>query len=210
MKKVFFLFSVALPLLFSSCQEDLLPADDITLQYGEEKRIADSPYGDMSIDNKFVASINGNLIKGRHVGATTAVLKDGREIDITVTSKVKSIKEISREWGASRSSLINISHLGTFEKSSGTGDIWQSLSEDGKILYTYSFTNGALSSSALAVHKSLVSDLSSYIKERFTLVNSSSILQGGYDADNVDDAETYVGITVLNANYYYVAFIPNE
>lgn len=211
MRKLLLLL-VVFPLVFVGCSEEevQLPAEDITLRYGETKQLANNPYGGMSVNNKFIASIEGGTIRGRHVGETTAVLQDGRTVKVEVTSNVTSIKEISREWGVKRYKVINNSELGDFYPSETSNDIWQALSADGKILYSYNFDNGVLTSSAMAVHKSLLSELADYLKERFTLVDVSSILSGGYDADNIDDAKTIVGITVVNANYYFVAFIPNE
>lgn len=211
MKKLLLLL-VVFPLIFVGCSEEEVqfPAEDITLRYGETKQLADKPYGGMSVNNKYIASIESGTIKGRHVGETTAVLQDGRTVEVKVTSNVSSIKEISREWGVKRYQVINNSELGDFYPSETSYDIWQALSADGKILYSYNFTNGVLTSSAMAVHKSLLSELADFLKERFTLVDVSSIISGGYDADNIDDAKTIVGITVVNANYYFVSFIPNE
>ena len=147
-----------------------------------------------------------------HVGKTTGRTSSNQTFNITVKSKVSAIKEISREWGASRESLISKSVIGTFKKSTNDDDVWGATSSDGKIIYMYSFTNGVLSSSSILVHVSLAGAVADYLKERFTLVNTFSIFgaASGYDSDNIDKAKTVVGVTAMDASHYVIAFIPKN
>ena len=216
MRKILMLVMV-LPLLFAGCSKDdgdeTRPASDVELYYQQEVAVSEDSYSGTVVNDGFIASYSDGKIKGLHVGKTTGRTSSNQTFNITVKSNVSAIKEISREWGASRESLINNSELGVFKKStSSDGDVWGATSSDGKIIYMYSFTNGTLSGSSMIVHVSLADVVADYLKERFTMVNTISIFgaASGYDSDNIDKAKTVVGVTVMDASHYVIAFMPKK
>lgn len=217
MKKVLWLMAMVLPLLFAGCggsDEDVVdnsPMDDVVLNYQQDLPVPESEFSGTVISDNFIASYSPGIIRGLHVGKTKGRLPNGKTFNIVVRSWYGIIKEISREWGTSRESLITNSELGTFKKStSAAGDVWGATSSDGKIIYMYSFTDGVLSSSSIVVQKGLVDAVANYLKERFTMVDLSSIFAGGYDAYSVDNAKTIVAVTVFDANHYMLSFMPNN
>ena len=187
MKKCLWLLML-LPLVFAGCSSDddepiSTQMDDVILNYQEDLPVPEGTFSGTVISDGFIASYSSGVIRGLHVGKTTGRLPNNKTFNIIVRSWYGIIKEISRDWGTPRESLINNSELGTFQKSANaSGDIWGATSSDGKIIYMYSFTNGVLSSSSIVVHKSLVDAIANYLKERFTMVDLSSIMAGGYDA----------------------------
>lgn len=217
MKKYLLLMAMVLPLVFAGCGDsddeviDNSPMDDVVLDYQQDLPVPDGTFSGTVISDGFIASYSSGIIKGLHVGKTTGRLPNGKSFNIIVRSWYAIIGEISRDWGTPRESLINNSELGTFKKSSSaSGDVWGATSSDGKIIYMYSFTNGVLSSSSIVVHKSLVDAVANYLKERFTMVDLSSIFAGGYDSYDVDRAKTIVAVTVFDTNYYMLSFMPNK
>ena len=214
MKKIL-LFAMVLPLLFAGCSkddDDAAKVNDVELYYQQEVPVSEDSYSGTVISDGFIASYSGGKIKGLHVGKTTGRTSSNQTFNIIVKSKVNTIKEISREWGASRESLINNSDLGAFKKSTSDDDVWGATSSDNKIIYMYSFTNGVLSSSSIVVHVSLADEVADYLKERFNMVNTTSIYgaASGYDSDNIDNAKTIVGVTVMDASHYVIAFMPKN
>ena len=216
MRKSLLVLAAFLPLLFMGCSSDndepsVAPMDDVVLNYQEDLPVPESIFAGTVVSDGFIASYSSGTIRGLHVGKTIGRLPNNKTFNIIVRSWYGIIKEISREWGTSRETLINNSELGTFVKStSASGDVWGATSSDGKIIYMYSFTDGVLSSSSIVVHKSLVDDIANYLKERFTMLDVSSIFAGGYDSYNIDNAKTIVGVTVFDANHYMISFIPNK
>lgn len=221
MKKFSVIVLALLPLTFFACGDDEvepLTASDISISYQQELIVPDNLYSGMVIENNFIASYSNGIVKGNHVGKTTAQLKKRGSINIQVKSTINSIKEISREWGTAKSLLINNSELGDFVKSSTSGaDVYGAKSSNNKVVYMYSFTNNVLSSSSLVVHKDYINELATYLKERFTLIDGNyltgsgiRLAAGGYDSNDVETATTIMAVTVYNENFYLVSFMPNK
>lgn len=203
---------------FISCgsddDKDLLPINDVTLQYGQEWYINEVGNKTVTFDNDFIASFNDGKLCGDHVGQTSALTADGRRFNVSVKSTVTIIKDMEIDWNKDEDWYVQNSPVGVLQ---GNGNYNQPVytCQDAvtKISYAYSFRNDnrKLKAAGILIPVSYVSQLAKYLKERFFSVSTEAISDvifvEGFNAYTPEKATMAYGLSIPNTSYYQVTII---
>lgn len=179
---------------FTSCGDD---ADDnqsmnLTLNAGETHDIGKG--SNWKSANPLVASVSGSTIKAHCVGNTT-IGSGSSNIKVTVKATHFDFNDPCLQWGASKSSVKSY-----MSKYSLLNETSTQLGYDGSgktHLYAYIFENGKLNVSSILVKSSYVSDITTYLKERYYPIQSKDDVIYMIDAKQ----ETAALVSVYTSGY---------
>lgn len=179
---------------FTSCGDD---ADDnqsmnLTLNAGETHDIGKG--SNWKSANPLVASVSGSTIKAHCVGNTT-IGSGSSNIKVTVKATHFDFNDPCLQWGASKSSVK--SYMSKYSLLNETSTL---LGYDGSgktHLYAYIFENGKLNVSSILVKSSYVSDITTYLKERYYPIQSKDDVIYMIDAKQ----ETAALVSVYTSGY---------
>ncbi len=220
MKKTLLLAFLPLFLIACSSSDDDdngLRKSNYTLNYGQSVDIGAD--GNLVIDNDFVASYENGKIFGDHIGETDAIYEGSQKITITVNGTSTYLNYPVTDWGASKST-VKSNHKGGSLLSEDSEDIMYTISSGSKVryIYFYSFENGKLSSSGLAVPSTEASELVDWLSQKYSIsmTGDDEIFTAGMDAYSSSKATTFVGIgarnmggnTYITTYAYLLAFVP--
>ena len=165
----------------------------------------------MNIENDYVASFSNGLVKGLHIGNTSAVYNNSQRIEITVNPTVKYTYYPSDKWNASMSEVeqyinsqkVNVDHN---KNSNGIIDI---VAEGGKgsnikFIYYHSFKNGKLTGSTILTPVPQMETYVKWISEKYLMIPTNSSEKNfsatGCDAYDLDKANTSLLVLVQTLN----------
>lgn len=200
--KKFFLWAV-LPFVLMACsssdnEDGSLKQSHYSVNY-EESIAFDNP-GSLAIENTFIASYADGMISGRHIGETEAIYDGKQRLTIIVNETIHYLDWPVTEWGASQSTVKDLQKSGVIESDSDDENIFYAIKSGSKTkyLYGYTFKEGKLSASILFVPVSEVKTIVPWLMQKYyiALTGDDTIFSGGYDANNLDEATTILGVTM--------------
>lgn len=179
---------------FTSCGDD---ADDnqsmnLTLNAGETHDIGKG--SNWKSANPLVASVSGSTIKAHCVGNTT-IGSGSSNIKVTVKATHFDFNDPCLQWGASKSSVK--SYMSRYSLLNETSTQLGYVGSGKTHLYAYIFENGKLNVSSILVKSSYVSDITTYLKERYYPIQSKDDVIYMIDAKQ----ETAALVSVYTSGY---------
>ena len=220
MKKTYYLLAM-LPLWLLSCSsgsddngpEVLKPINDVSIDYGQERFINEVGDKKVSFENDFIASFKEGKLYGDHVGQTLATTSDGRKFNVTVKSTVSLIKDMEIDWNKDADWYWKNNPFGTMQDNGNyfkTTYTYQDPTT--KIAYAYTFSpERKLIGAGIFVPISYVSQLGTYLNERFLPVSTESISDeifvAGFNAYDSNKATMVFGLSIPNISTYQVTIM---
>ena len=212
MKKTYYLLAM-LPLWLLSCSsgsddngpEVLKPINDVSIDYGQEWFINEVGDKKVSFENDFIASFKEGKLYGDHVGQTLATTTDGRKFNVTVKSTVSLIKDMEIDWDKDADWYWKNNPFGTMQDNGNYN----------KTTYTYqdptTKIERKLIGAGIFVPISYVSQLGTYLNERFLPVSTESISDeifvAGFNAYDSNKATMVFGLSIPNISTYQVTIM---
>ena len=231
MKNFFYLLLAVLPLAIVSCGDE--EDDDFILQSSFVEVVNGGATGQIqftgslpkvNVANSFIATVDERgRVTAKHAGHTVAYV-GGKTVDIYVKGTNSLIGDICYEWGKGKQYIFSKTTFTDFQKSnSNTYDMYIGMkvySNQPIVMYGYGFTKNQdkLETVSILVHKSYSSNLASFIKERFYMVEYTDVIgsmltgMAGLDSDDQKSATSIVTIATTSEypNYYMVMIMPYQ
>lgn len=217
-----YLFLAMFPFWFLSCSsgsdddetEVLKPINDVSIDYGQEWFINEVGNKNVSFENDFIASFKEGKLFGDHVGQTLATTSDGRKFNVTVKSTVYLIKDLEIDWDKDADWYWKNNPFGAMQDNGNYQSTTYTYQDPiTKIAYAYTFYPGErkLRGAGILVPIAYVSQLATYLKERFLPVSTESISDeifvGGFNAYDVNKATMVFALTIPSTAAYQVTII---
>ena len=210
---ILLLMAVSLP-LFNSCGSDDDDNNDgvdvtpISIYSDEEKTITGAK--SISSSNDFVTLINGNTVKGYHVGNASLTVNGNKTIPITVLPKYHLYDDPVCNWGCDANYVKSHQKQGTISSKS-TNDMIAYENAGAASYLIYSFKNGILSSVGAVVSTNYTSQYSSYLSERYMMIpyyKGEDTYFIGADALELEKANTVAVLQVYSSTQLITVYMP--
>ena len=210
MKKFLLLLALLVPMIaFTGCgkdDEDEPNVPNQTLNVGQTFTIPVN--GEWTSDNKFIASVDGQTLKGVCAGETS--IRNGEQsFKVTVQPTLSLYKEPCLQFGSSKNKVKDA--MRGFEEVETDSESLSYYYVDGSnvVMYIYNFENDGLKSTAVFLPTKMFtsSQVVDYLLERYIPVDASDKMALMISPDKT----VAVGVTVQRVsgvNMYEIIYIP--
>lgn len=205
---------VMLSISFVSCSSDDDTDDRITTTsvtlFANRTKTIEGNVREMVSDNKFVATVENNVIKGNHVGEAIVTVNGKYKISVSVVPLYNIIDDPITEWGISKANVKAKHTQGTLYKENEDALLYQNCGDASFVLY--SFEDGKLKGVVVQAPLSKLSSFTDYLMERFTFYPGqfSDYTFLGIDSYSVDDAKTVVALTIRDISNVSAVYMPRN
>lgn len=217
--KKFLVLLMVIPLVFACSSDDKeglsLSEDSVELYSGDTYQIDAMSGGNISYvsEDEFVGSVSATgLITANKVGETRIGVSDASSnaiFNLTTIPKYSTYPEPILDFGMSRSDLIK--KLGQPDVSTDTGIAYTSTSNKYSAVM-YGFENGKLSMVSVMVNISYHSELSSFLLERYTVVDvdGGSYIAAFINSNKINNYSMLIALNMYNTKLLSVLYMPSK